>query len=66
MTSSAINKLHTALVNGQELTAKQITQRYKVANPRDLVYRLRQEGLNIVLETNVTSKGKVTRRYCLG
>lgn len=65
MTSAAINKLYTALVDGVKLTPKQIMQRYKVVNPRDLVYRLRREGLNIVLETQVTSKGKVTRRYTL-
>lgn len=51
----------SALATGG-LTARQISARFRVTNPRDVIYRLRQDGHNIVLNENETSRG-VTRRY---
>lgn len=53
----------TALAYG--LTSKQIAQRFHVANPRDLVYRLRQNGYNISSEEVVMSRGDIRNKYFL-
>lgn len=58
-------KLLTALCNGEELTSKQISARYKVVNPRDLVYKLRQESWTINLIERTNSKGVVRRKYSM-
>lgn len=59
-TARAIN----AFVNkGQALTAKQITARFGAANPRGLVYSLRQKGYNVKLVTTKDSRGRETSKY---
>lgn len=64
---SAIDKAFEALViNGEELTAKQIAARYNVANPYNMVYTLRMEGWPIYLNQHVDSKGRVTQKYRYG
>lgn len=57
-------KVYNALVNkGLELTSKQISSRFGIANPYDAIYSLRNAGYNIVM-TKVTSKnGTVTNKY---
>jgi hypothetical protein len=43
-----VDKVYSAIVvNGQQLTAKQISARFNVANPHDTVYTLRMEGYPI-------------------
>lgn len=45
---SKISRLATALINGEELSAKQIRARFGLANPRAAVYKLRtQKGLPV-------------------
>jgi hypothetical protein len=62
--NTAIEKAFTALVlEGQELTAKQMAARFSVANPHDLVHRIRQEGFAIYLNKTVDSKGRVKMKY---
>lgn len=65
--STATNRVFEALVlNGEELTAKQIASRYGVANPHDAVYNLRMEGYPIYLNSRKDSKGRVTQKYRFG
>ena len=64
---SAIDRVFEALVlNGEELTAKQIANRFNVANPYDTVYTLRMEGYTIYLNERTNSKGRVTQKYRYG
>ncbi len=62
---SAIDRAFTAFTQGQSLTARQLAARYGVANPYDLVHRLRSEGVRIKLTTTTNSKGRETRKYSL-
>jgi len=65
--NSKIDKVYTALVlNGEELTAKQISARYNVANPYGVVYSLRMEGYPIYRNKHTNSKGAVTNKYRFG
>ena len=59
-------KLLEAFKSGQELTAKQIATRYKVANPHDLVYRLRNERYAIYANSRKNYKGETVTKYRLG
>ena len=60
-------KVAAALVNGAELTAKQISARYGVKNVRAVVTKLRNEGYPIYLNKKVSSfDGKVYSKYRLG
>ena len=66
-TNNKVDRVFEALVvNGQQLTAKQISARYNVANPYDAVYQLRMEGYPIYLNRHVDSKGRVTQKYRFG
>ena len=66
-TNTKVDRVYKALVlEGQELTAKQIASRYNVANPYDAVYQLRMEGYSIYLNRHVDSKGRVTQKYRFG
>jgi hypothetical protein len=65
--STQFEKLHTALVlNGEKLTAKQISARYNIANPHDAVYQLRMEGYSIYCNKHTDTKGRVTNKYSFG
>lgn len=62
-----IDRVFEALVlNGEELTAKQISARYNVVNPHDVVYQLRMEGYPIYCNERKDSKGRVTNKYRFG
>jgi hypothetical protein len=64
---SKLNRVYNALVvNGEQLTAKQIASRYDLANPRDAIYKLRMEGFSIYLNRKTDSKGRVTHKYRFG
>ena len=61
------NRVFEALVlNGEQLTAKQLASRYNIANPHDTVYTLRMEGYPIYLNKHTDSKGRVTHKYRFG
>jgi Helix-turn-helix domain len=63
-TESRTSKLYRSLILKRErLTARQIASRYRVANPYDLVYRLRNEGHEIYSDKIVNSHGKVVTQY---
>ena len=60
-------KVATALVNGAELTAKQISSRYGVKNVRAVISQLRSEGFSIYLNKRVSSfDGESYMKYMIG
>ena len=66
-TKSQAAKVATALVNGAELTAKQISSRYGVKNVRAVISKLRSEGLSIYLNNRVSSfDGETYSKYMIG
>ena len=60
------NKVLTALQEGQELTAAQISARWGVGNPGSVVQALRFRGHSVYLNTHTDTKGRVTRKYRMG
>ena len=63
---SAINNTLNAFENGEELTAKQISSRFNVSNPHDIVNTLRNEGYAVYLNKRTDTKGRVKMKYRLG
>ena len=60
-------KVANALVNGAELTAKQITSRYGVKNVSAVISQLRSEGFSIYLNKRVSSfDGEAYMKYMIG
>jgi hypothetical protein len=60
------DKLRNAFTNGQELTAKQITARFKIASPSKVVSLLRHEDKMPVMTKRITnSKGQEVFKYTL-
>jgi hypothetical protein len=54
---TVIDKVYTALVErGEELTAKQIAARFGTKKPRQVIYQLRNEGLDIELTSPLTPR----------
>lgn len=51
------------VVKGKAMTAKQIASQFNVANPYDLIYELRNDGVKIALQSVTDSKGRTTRKY---
>ena len=66
-TTTQTAKVATALENGAELTAKQITSRYGVKNVRAVISRLRSEGCSIFLNKRISSyDGETYMKYRMG
>jgi len=66
-TTTQTDKVEKALVNGAELTAKQITSRYGVKNVRAVISKLRLSGLAIYLNKRVSSfDGQTYMKYRIG
>ena len=66
-TTTQTAKVENALVNGAELTAKQISSRYGVKNVRAVISKLRSEGLSIYLNKRVSSfDGASYMKYMIG
>ena len=66
-TTTQTAKVANALVNGAELTAKQISARYGVKNVRAVISQLRTEGYSIFLNKRVSSyDGETYMKYRLG
>ncbi len=66
-TTTQTAKVATALENGAELTAKQITSRYGVKNVRAVISRLRLEGYSIFLNKRTsTYDGETYMKYRMG
>lgn len=64
MNNSVTNVLN-ALRNGEELTAKQISSRFGVSNPRDTVHSIRQKGFPVNLIETKDTKGRVKHKYSM-
>lgn len=61
---TAIQRVRTALVEkGQALSSKEISSRFGVANPRDVIYRLRNSGVNVTLKTFKGKRGRSAQKY---
>ena len=66
-TTTQTAKVATALENGAELTAKQISARYGVKNVRAVISKLRTEGFSIYLNKRVSSfDGETYMKYMVG
>ena len=66
-TTTQTDKVANALVNGAELTAKQISARYNIKNVRAVISQLRSEGFSIYLNRRVSSfDGETYMKYALG
>ena len=63
---SNTDRVLEALKSGEQLTAKQITARFGVANPAAAVSALRLKGYAIYLNEHKTAKGEVSKKYRLG
>jgi hypothetical protein len=64
-TLSKTDRLGIAFAEGAQLTARQIAARFRVANPYDMVYNLRNIGMNIQLDTRTNSKGETVQFYAV-
>ena len=65
-TATKLDRVLSALRNGEELTGKQIRARFGVGNARATVSALRMKGFPVYLNEHVDSKGRVTQKYRLG
>ena len=64
---SKSSRVLDALMNGEQLTVKQIRSRYGVANPTALVDSLRQSGgFAIYSNARTNSKGETRNFYRMG
>ena len=64
---SKTQKLIDAFFNGEQLTAKQISARFGIANPSATVSDLRMDfGLAVYANSRKNSKGQRVTRYRLG
>jgi hypothetical protein len=55
-----------ALLNGEQLTAKQISARFGVANPTATISDIRFSGIPVYANQRKNSKGEVVTRYRVG
>ena len=60
------DRILEALMSGEELTGKQISARFGIANARSAIHTLRTEGFPIYLNKRTDSKGRVTHKYRIG
>ena len=66
-TMTKTDKLIEALKSGEELTAKQITARFGIANPTATISDLRYDyGHAVYANKHTDTKGRVTTKYRLG
>ena len=66
-TTTQAARVAAALETGVELTAKQISARYNVANVRAVISKLRTEGYSIFLNKRVSSfDGETYMKYRIG
>lgn len=67
MKQTKIQRLISALENGEQLTAKQIGARFSIANPTATISDLRlRHGYAVHARQNTDTKGRVTTKYAIG
>lgn len=59
------NRLLASLRNGAELTAKQISARFQVSQPYNMIWRMRENGFDIQIFERTNSKGEQKNFYKL-
>ena len=59
-------KVLTALQEGQELTAAQISARWNVGNPGALIQSLRFQGHPVYTNARIDTKGRTSNKYRMG
>ena len=64
--TTATARVIAALENGTELTERQISARFGVANARALVSSLRMQGYPVYCNTRTTGTGTTSSKYRLG
>lgn len=60
------SRLTEALLNGEQLTAKQIASRFGIANPTATISDIRFSGIPVYANQRKNSKGEVVTRYRVG
>ncbi len=66
MTETKQARVLEALQNGEQLTAKQISARFGVANPTATISNIRFAGYAIYANEHKDTKGRVTTKYRIG
>jgi predicted ArsR family transcriptional regulator len=66
MTNTKQARLLEAFQNGEQLTARQITSRFGIANPTATVSDLRFAGFAVYANRRTNSKGQTYTKYRLG
>lgn len=59
-------KILSAFQSGEQMTAKQIQNRFGVVSARGAVHTLRQQGFSIYLNKHTDTKGRTTNKYRMG
>lgn len=59
-------KVTEALLSGEQLTAKQISARFGVANPTATISDIRFSGIPVYANSRKNSKGQTVTRYRVG
>ena len=60
------SRLTEALLNGEQLTVKQISARFGIANPTATISDIRFSGIPVYANQRKNSKGEVVTRYRVG
>jgi len=66
MTETKQTRLLEALQRGEELTAKQITHRFEIANPTATISDLRFNGFAVYANKRTNKRGETYTKYRLG
>jgi len=66
MTETKQTRVLMALQSGEQLTAKQITARFGIANPTATISNIRFAGYAVYANEHKDTKGRVTTKYRLG
>jgi len=65
-TTTKTARVIAALENGTELTERQISARFGVANARALISSLRMQGYSVYCNQRTNGSGETTSKYRLG
>lgn len=66
MNTTQSDRVLAALQSGEELTAKQISARFNVANPTAVIHNLRSEGFAVYANKTKNANGEVKTKYRIG
>lgn len=63
--NTSVDRLFNALTTGEELTAKQISSRFGLSNPRDAVHSIRRGGYPVNLVETKDTNGRTKLKYTM-